>query len=396
MFSINRFRNQNHAQCTTHYVALATFIRTFMERNAWFYRFFFIVISCIIGIAYQCSLAQGDTTLSCTIAGALRGLAVFLIAMGIELGVKHINLRSLNTVILGLATGALLGYVLTATLKNVLSLLFLHPFEENLGFLFIALYLGCIYFGIMAVSSMQENFWLNIPFIRLTPAAQSNKKEILMDMSALEDARLLELARSGILDHELVLPTFLLKELQKGLDSQDEGIRSRSHKCQEHLKRLESIPQLALQQKEFHFQDQEDIVSKLIKAARLIQGYIITSEPSLYRLEEEGPTVINLESIAISLKPGMQRGETLAIKIQRLGKEPKQGVGYLEDGTMVVVNGGGEFLGQTVKTQVLSQKYSTSGKIIFCNAITDDKNGGRSQMPSFETSQYQQFTYSGN
>ena len=65
----------------------------------------------------------------------------------------------------------------------------------------------------------------------------------------------------------------------------------------------------------------------------------------------------------------------LTIKIQRLGKEPKQGVGYLEDGTMVVVNGGGEFLGETIRTQVLSQKYSSSGKIIFCNALTQDEKG---------------------
>ena len=89
------------------------------------------------------------------------------------------------------------------------------------------------------------------------------------------------------------------------------------------------------------------------------------------RNEEDEVSVISLETIAAALKPGAQRGEILSIKIQRLGKEPKQGVGYLDDGTMVVVNGGGEFLGQLIRTQVLSQKYSSSGKIIFCNALAN-------------------------
>ena len=235
--------------------------------------------------------------------------------------------------------------------------------------------------------------------MRLAPATQTNKKEFLVDLSALEDSRLLELARSGLLDHQLVIPTFVVKEIQKGMESQDEATRVRHRKCYEHLKRLESMPTLGLQLKEFHFSEQDDLATKLVRAAKFLQAYILTSEQAALRSDEEGIVVISLETIANALKPGAVRGEVLSIKIQRLGKEPKQGVGYLEDGTMVVVNGGGEFLGQTVRTQVLSQKYSSSGKIVFCNATpNDDKGMGRaSPIPALSDSSpyHTQFTFSG-
>ncbi len=234
-------------------------------------------------------------------------------------------------------------------------------------------FLSCIYVGIMLTATSSESWWLSIPFVRLAPAGHSQKKEILVDASALEDVRLLELARSGLLDHCLTIPTFVIKEIQKSIESHDEAVRIRARRCYEHFKRLESMENLGLQVKEFHFSDVDELGYKIVQAAKLLQAYIITAqEAPLLKTEDDDIHIISLDSIAGTLKPGAQRGELLQIRVQRLGKEPKQGVGYLEDGTMVVVNGGGEFLGQTIRTQVLSQKYSTSGKIIFCNAIHDD------------------------
>jgi uncharacterized protein YacL len=88
----------------------------------------------------------------------------------------------------------------------------------------------------------------------------------------------------------------------------------------------------------------------------------------------EGVRVINLHTLSNALKPLMQAGEHIKIKIQRYGKEPRQGVGYLEDGTMVVVNGGGEYIGEIIDAKVLSVKHTSSGRMIFCNA--PDEEGG--------------------
>ena len=89
----------------------------------------------------------------------------------------------------------------------------------------------------------------------------------------------------------------------------------------------------------------------------------------------EGVRIINIHALSNALKPLMQRGEVMRIKIQRHGKEDRQGVGYLEDGTMVVVNGGGDFIGETITVHVLSVKHTTSGRMIFCNVAEDEEYG---------------------
>ncbi len=283
-----------------------------MERNVLFFRIFFLIFACMISVLFLFVNSPSDDLLS-------------LFAKGVILG-----LTSMATV----------------------------------------------YMGIMLTSTSVKAWWLKMASAQAAPRRETKKKELVIDMSALEDSRLIELARSGLLDHQLVAPTFLVKELLKASESMDEHTRYRAKKCQEHLKRLETMPNLGLQVKEFHFSDAEELQQKMSRAAKQIPAYILTSQdPSQIKTEEDMPTTISLDSIAAALKPGAQRGEVLSIKIQRLGKEPKQGVGYLEDGTMVVVNGGGEFLGQTIRTQVLSQKYSSSGKIIFCNAIGHDEGG---------------------
>lgn len=345
-----------------------------MERNGLFFRAFFLVFTCLTTLAYE-----GFETFS--IRGLVLGLVAFGTMYGMEYLLKKFSLRTLNTALIGLLVGSLIGFVIASSLRMILSLVDASSATINLVTLYS--FLASVYIGIMRISTAQDSWWLTIPFVRLAPATQTKKRELLLDLTAIEDPRLLELARSGLLDHQLVVPTFLVKELQKSLESLDENSRMRARRCQEHLKRLETLPNLDLEIKEFHFTDTDELMAKLARAAKLTQAHILSSsEPSTLKSDEEMPNIISLDTIATALKPGAQRGEILSIKIQRLGKEPKQGVGYLEDGTMVVVNGGGEFLSETIRTQVLSQKYSSSGKIIFCNAL------GQNETPIVEGSPY--------
>jgi uncharacterized protein YacL len=112
-----------------------------------------------------------------------------------------------------------------------------------------------------------------------------------------------------------------------------------------------------------------DVNEKILRSAKMAQSFVLTNEVTPLRSDAE--CFFAIDAIANALRPPIPKGEMLSIKIQRLGKEPKQGIGYLDDGTMVVVNGGGDFLRRTVRTQVLSQKYSSSGKIVFCNVCED-------------------------
>lgn len=344
-----------------------------MERNGLFFRMVFLFLSCLITTSYEFS--QNSTNAFTTfLVGITEGFFVFSLLVALEIGLKRLTLRSFNTALVGIAVGTLMGFAVCATLSTAFSLLGLKPAPELHQVVTLFIYLTALYFGIIVTYSASEMWWLSIPFMQLTPAGQAKRKELLLDLSALEDTRLTDLAKSGLIDHQLVLPAFVLKEVQKGMEALDEATKTRFRKCFEHIKRLENMPALGMQQREFHTSELDDLSTKLFRTAKLIQAHILTSDQISFKLgEEEDVTVISLEAIANAIKPSAQRGEVLSIKIQRPGKEPKQGVGYLEDGTMVVVNGGGEFLGETIRTQVLSQKYSSSGKIIFCNALPDDK-----------------------
>jgi uncharacterized protein YacL len=201
---------------------------------------------------------------------------------------------------------------------------------------------------------------------------ESSKKVFLPDLEALEDGRLVDLARTGLFDNQIVIPSFLQKEIKILAESTDETTKMRGKKALESFKRLEAFQKISNKSKEITIPETVDISEKILRTARALGATIITSEFLPLRVDAEPGLYLAIDSIANALRPPIPRGEFLLIKIQRLGKEPKQGIGYLDDGTMVVVNGGGDHLGKTVKTQVLSQKYSSSGKIVFCNVREED------------------------
>ena len=213
-----------------------------------------------------------------------------------------------------------------------------------------------------------DEIHLSIPFVKLQPTTQK-KKDILMDASILLDSRIIDLAASGLLNNLLVIPRFIVKELHQFAEGTNEPERTKSRRALEVLKKLELIQNLNLRYSETDFAEFKDTTLKFVRLARILDASILTAD--LNRIEQstiEGITVINIHMLANSLKPITQAGEQITIKVQRYGTEARQGVGYLEDGTMVVINGGAEFIGENIKAQVLSVKHTSSGRMIFCNA----------------------------
>jgi uncharacterized protein YacL len=140
----------------------------------------------------------------------------------------------------------------------------------------------------------------------------------------------------------------------------------------ENLKKLEELLSLEIRTSDTDFPEIKDSMGKLIRLARLLDANILTTDINRVQIAAtEGVKIINLHALSNALKPLMQAGEKLKIKIQRYGKEPRQGVGYLDDGTMVVVNGGGDFIGENIDVYVLSVKHTASGRMIFCNTIEE-------------------------
>lgn len=332
--------------------------------------------------AYMISSPAG-TLLERSILGVFSGFALGGLLIAFDLIFKRFNLRSFNIAIIGLFVGYLMGGALVLVLKAILDISTLddtYLSQRTIEMMEVSLFLFGIYLGTLMTLRSSDELYVSIPFVRFTAQAQK-KKDLIMDVSVLSDARIIDLASSGLVDHHLILPRFVIKELYAQAESSDEMTRARAKRALEVSKKLEENTSLQMRYNDTDFPDVKDQTGKMVRLGRLLDANMLTADISRIQIATiEGIRIINIHSLSNALKPLMQTGEKISIKIQRYGKEPRQGVGYLEDGTMVVVNGGGQFIGDTIDAQVLSVKHTSSGRMVFCNAMDLDPDA----EPHFE------------
>jgi uncharacterized protein YacL len=200
---------------------------------------------------------------------------------------------------------------------------------------------------------------------RERPQRQAQPLAMLVDTSAIIDGRIGDLISTGFVDRELVIPVFVLQELQRVADSTDPQRRARGRRGLEvvHDLRLSSHP---VATPEVSVPDIADVDAKLVRVAHEQDLPILTTDYNLNKVAQiQGVRVLNVNDLANALKPAVLPGEALRVKVIREGKEAEQGVGYLDDGTMIVVEGGRERIGELVETEVTSVLQSPSGKMIF-------------------------------
>jgi uncharacterized protein YacL len=187
----------------------------------------------------------------------------------------------------------------------------------------------------------------------------------LVDTSVIIDGRIADIIATGFVDGELVVPVFVLEELQRVADSSDPQRRARGRRGLEvvHDLRLAKRP---LSTPDVDYPELTDVDAKLLRLAQERRLPILTTDYNLNKVARiQNVTVLNVNELANALKPAVLPGETLRVKVIREGKESDQGVGYLDDGTMIVVEGGRKLLGDTVDVEVTSVLQSPSGKMIF-------------------------------
>lgn len=342
-----------------------------MHTSLSFIRTFFLLLSILFFTTYTTTHLAGGLSLFNSLVGVLTGLAIGISLIGIEFIFKSLNLKIFNVTVLGLFCGYLMGEAIWLVFNTLIDFTHTKLTLEAIQLFKISIFLFSCYLGMTIALKASEELYVSIPFIKLKPISHK-KKDLLIDTSILMDSRIIDLASTGLLDHNLVLPRFVLKELYALSESFDEQEKHKGKRCLEVYKKLENLPALDLRYTDNDFPEVKDSMAKLIKLARLTDANIITADQN--RVQQsivEGIRIINIHSLSNALKPITNSGEYINIKIQRYGKEARQGVGYLDDGTMVVINGGAEFIGDTIKAQVLSVKHTSSGRMIFCNA-TDE------------------------
>lgn len=301
-------------------------------------------------------------------------------AAGLALAGAHLALGQVITTfkIRNLATamlGSALGLIFVGLWARVLTPLTPWIAPNLLPVFALAKLLLSMYaagYGALIAFKSGEKLQATIPFVRLK-TQEPVFRSILLDSSSLQDPRIYDIASTGIFDKRLAIPRFIADEANTSVPLEEGHVKSKPRKVGEVIRKLEELTHLDLRMIDDDGTHNKDPLQRLLHLAEKTGADILTSER--YRLQPataEAVRIINIHTLASALRPLMQAGETLTIKVQRYGKEIKQGVGYLEDGTMVVINGGGDYLGETIKAQVLSIKHTSSGRMIFCNALASD------------------------
>jgi uncharacterized protein YacL len=232
----------------------------------------------------------------------------------------------------------------------------------------MALFLSFGYVGIvLAMRSNKEDFSLIIPYVRFAP---QNKPDnlLLLDTSVIIDGRIADLIDSNFVEGLIVVPRFVLKELQQIADSNDPIKRARGRRGLDMLNRIQRNLRQEVKIHDGDFPDEPEVDAKLVRLARNLNAKLFTNDYNLGKIAElQSVNYVNLHDLAKSLRVVLLPGELLSLRIVREGKDKGQGVGYLADGTMVVVNNAHSAIGQQVEVQVQSLLQTGAGVIVFAD-----------------------------
>ncbi len=344
-----------------------------MQLSLAFIRLFFLGLSILFVTAFMIASPTGTITFNVSLGIGL-GFIMSLFLVGLESFFRKFELRSFLTTLIGLFFGYLMGKALLLTFQTFVDItsVSMHFSAQVMEGIRVVLLLSGLYLGTIMTLRSSETLALQLPFIKLS-SAPKKKKNLIIDASAISDPRILDLCTTGVFDHQLILPKFLVKDLQLQVDSIDEMVKSKARKTLEIVKKLEKMADLEMEYTDSDFPEMKDVALKFFRLAKMLECNILSADTTRIQVPStDGIRVINIHNLSNLLKPMMQTGEIIKIKIQRYGKEPKQGVGYLDDGTMVVVNGGGDSIGEIIDAQVLSIKHTHSGRMIFCNACEEE------------------------
>jgi uncharacterized protein YacL len=284
--------------------------------------------------------------------GLLLGLCIILF----EIRLEKVSLKRL----IGAAFGSVLGIIGAF----VMSLVLAHASPEP--FLQVCLLLLMAYIGLIV--GAKKGDMLNLAALGgIFGGEKSSKKTFkILDTSVIIDGRIADIAETGFLDGVLVIPQFVLRELQLVADSADSMKRNRGRRGLDILARVQKMAHLNVQIVEEDFPQVREVDMKLIELAKVYDCKIITNDFNLNKVAQlHGVEVLNINELANSLKPIVLPGETMRVFILKEGKEYNQGVAYLDDGTMVVVDNARKMISKTIDISVTSVLQTTAGKMIF-------------------------------
>jgi uncharacterized protein YacL len=308
------------------------------------------------------------------LANVLFGLGLAGVAVLFEWQLRDLALTTLLGALIGGATGLALALGIGA------ALFWADHGSERVAFLDGFLLLLLPYLGLVIGGRKGE--WLEpARLMSLFTAAGPQRRYKILDTSVIIDGRIADLCDTGFMDGTLVIPQFVLKELQLVADSADSMKRNRGRRGLDILQKIQKMSGVEVTISDVDYPEVREVDLKLIELARSLQGKIVTNDFNLNKVAQlRGVDVLNINELANALKPVVLPGEIMKVFILKEGKEYNQGVAYLDDGTMVVVDNARKMISKTIDVVVTSVLQTTAGKMIFGRYIDPTL---ASQGPSF-------------
>lgn len=327
-----------------------------------------VLVACgVVGFFYEIFFGeQLPALLSGPVERILMGFCFGLAIILIDIYFKKVSVRAILSVFLG----GLLGLSASRLLMGVLGYL---PFPEavfkNVG---VVTALWFSYLGAVIIVRGQGEFSLMIPFVKLH--TKDNTEPItILDTSVIIDGRVADMCETGFLMGKIIIPRFVLKEIQLIADSSDPLKRNRGRRGLDVLNKIKNNTKVSVSIHEAQYPDVKGVDAQLVCLGKDLNAKVFTNDYNLNKVAElQGVPILNINELANALKPIVMPGEVLRVKIIKEGKEHEQGVAYLDDGTMIVVDSGRTRIGQVTDVTVTSVLQTPAGRMIFARQGSEE------------------------
>jgi uncharacterized protein YacL len=323
-------------------------------------RIFFIAL-CVIGSWLVCyTVEEWDHRRGLAIG---IGLMIGTLVVLIDLMLKGFSLRGLTAVTFGLGVGALVAWLISnSPLLN-------KGDPQTIYLVQMVLFVICTYLGTVIALRGKDDFNLVIPYVRFVPH-EVDVPLVVVDASTLIDGRIAKVCESQFLSAALIIPTFVLQELQSIADSAEPGKQARGRRGLQVLNDLRAIKHIDIRIHQSDLTRRDDYEAKIIFLAQSMRAKLMTTDINLAKMAQfQGVAWLNLHALESAVRPELVIGESIAIDLIKVGKEEGQALGYLPDGSMVVVNNARALIGKRVTAEIIGVLPSGGGKLIFANLL---------------------------
>src|SRR5882757_7446205 len=323
-------------------------------------RIFFIALCAIASWLVCYTVEEWDHRRGLAVA---IGLMIGTLVVLVDLMLKGFSLRGLTALTFGLGVGSVIAWLISS------SPLLNKGDPSTIYLVQLALFVICTYLGTVIALRGKDEFNLVIPYVRFVPH-EVDVPLVVVDTSALIDGRIAKICETQFLTAGLIIPSFVLTELQAIADSPDPLKQARGRRGLQALNELRAIKRIDIRIHQSDVARRQDIEAKLVFLAQSMRAKLLTTDTNLAKMAQfQGVTWLNLHALENALKLQLAIGESVAIDLVKTGKDEGQALGYLGDGSMVVVNNARALIGKRVTAEIIGVLPSAGGKMIFANLL---------------------------